>query len=77
MTDISRRQLLAVGLLGRTATLAGCLGRPPTGGTSREPSETDQRQTGETEGRSTGSGDERFETEAAVESRRAAVAETE
>ncbi|MWG36756.1 hypothetical protein [Halomarina oriensis] len=27
MKDISRRRLLAVGLLGRTVTLAGCLGR--------------------------------------------------
>ena len=27
MKDISRRQLLAVGVLGRTATMAGCLGR--------------------------------------------------
>lgn len=41
MKDISRRQLLAGGLLGRTVTLAGCLGRRATGGPSRAPTGTD------------------------------------
>ncbi|MFD1515218.1 hypothetical protein [Halomarina rubra] len=40
MKDISRRRLLAVGVLGRTATLAGCL-QGPTGDGATTPDGTD------------------------------------